>query len=78
MLRTTTGYSEGHFYTVFEEEIEFLADKLGMTNEGYMRVQDELIRLFSMGCTGKGADKLDIDEWVKKIIKIVLEGKKDD
>lgn len=77
MSRTTTGFTHGHFYTVYEEDIKPLAKKLGISVGSYVRINDELLALFSMGCDGKGADKFDLDEYVAKLIRLVLESKGD-
>ena len=69
--RTTTGFRRGMYYTVYADELEPLAEKLGISVNTYCSLQDILIWFMDL-LDRKGIDNdFDLHSVISKIVKII-------
>lgn len=71
MNKTTTGYRDGFFWLVHEDEIEHLAERIGISSTAYCDVQNEVIRILAHGQRAHG--NFTVTGSVARLVRVIRE-----
>lgn len=71
MDKTTIGYKKGFFWLVREDEIEHLAERIGISSTAYCDVQSEVIRILAHG--QRAHNDFTVTGSVARLVRIIKE-----